>query len=277
MKEKIKPILVEWEFFFMGYFDSRESRGKITPFIIPEGKEFIELITGGLALVETGNGIEKYGAGTIFWHEAGEHTLYLIDKNEPYKCITFCFDAETRARNSIGRISSWGGSVAEALWFGEEMLRVYHDNEDRVLLRNYVVSRILWEALRHRLSLTRADIPLPLLKAISYIESNFSSDMTVKDMAAAADISKTHLFFLFRKYFKTTPHEIILSKRLSKSQLLLVKSENSIKSISSECGFLNSETFYRVFRRKCGGTPLEYRRKNRDLRLNPRHAFSPTV
>jgi AraC-like DNA-binding protein len=99
-------------------------------------------------------------------------------------------------------------------------------------------------------------------RAVSYIESNFRSRLTISEIAATSRLSVSHFCRLFSRLTGLTPHEYILYRRLRFGErLLCVRGSNSsIAQIASEAGFADQAHFSRHFRRAFWKTPQEYRK-----------------
>lgn len=80
------------------------------------------------------------------------------------------------------------------------------------------------------------------------------------DVAAEANISISHFNTLFAKFSKLSFNNYINDLRMERAaKLLKEKSHYSIEAIAQECGVPVRQTFYRLFSKKYGMTPAEYR------------------
>ena len=72
----------------------------------------------------------------------------------------------------------------------------------------------------------------------------------------------------FRKFFKRinriAPHEFVMIHRIYYSMELLRNNDLQIQEVAAKCGFNDFSTFSRLFRKKTGLSPSQYRR-NRPL------------
>lgn len=97
-----------------------------------------------------------------------------------------------------------------------------------------------------------------------YIHEHFSEKLSVTELAGAAFISERECFRVFHDCLHMTPAEYIKSYRMQMACQMLVKTTDSITSISHACGLGGSSYFGKVFRESLHCTPLEYRRKWQD-------------
>lgn len=89
--------------------------------------------------------------------------------------------------------------------------------------------------------------------------------VSAKEVAAQAGVSERHLARLFPKLFGTTFGKYVQERRLAESMKLLRDTDRDIRSIIREVGLLDADHFYRLFRRKTGMTPGQFRRSAQRL------------
>ena len=80
-------------------------------------------------------------------------------------------------------------------------------------------------------------------------------------VASQMHYHENYLSSLVKKQTGLSLHQYIISYRLSKAILLLVKTDLSISKISESIGFCNAEHFSTVFAREVGLSPHQYRRQ----------------
>lgn len=100
---------------------------------------------------------------------------------------------------------------------------------------------------------------------LSYINENYGSEISVREIAASAGICERECFRCFNEVLKTTPMLSLNRRRISVASKALIESDALIGEIAESCGFSNSSYFGKVFRKIMDCTPAEYRRKNRRL------------
>lgn len=93
------------------------------------------------------------------------------------------------------------------------------------------------------------------------IEKNIQSTVIKSDFIAhELGISRTSLYNLSKKYLDTTLGERILNHRLKFAERLLHNNDFSINEVAEKCGFSDYKYFIKLFKRKYGLTPGQYRR-----------------
>ena len=81
---------------------------------------------------------------------------------------------------------------------------------------------------------------------------------TVSDLCTELHYSRVQLNRLFQKYFKITPHEYLLTKKLNYAASLLLKTSMSTAEIASTIGFSHLSQFSIDFKKLFQLTPGEY-------------------
>ena len=101
---------------------------------------------------------------------------------------------------------------------------------------------------------------------LTFIHANYNEKLTLNDIAAAASVSTRECIRCFRNTIRQTPVEYLMEYRMGMAKRYLRETEMSITEISYHCGFSSNAYFGKIFREKCGMTPLQYRNRNVDKR-----------
>jgi AraC family transcriptional regulator len=94
----------------------------------------------------------------------------------------------------------------------------------------------------------------------AYVESHFSENLTLEELARVVQRHPVHLARAFRQTFGETVGECIRNTRLRQAARLLLTSRCPIAEIAAQCGFCDQAHLARSFRRRYGTTPAAYRR-----------------
>ena len=101
-------------------------------------------------------------------------------------------------------------------------------------------------------------------KVFSYIISNFTKPISLKEIASVANLSPTS----FCRYFKEITHktmvEVINGYRLEKACSLLKITDLPLQQICFDCGFGDIPHFYKSFKKVTGMSPNKYRKANQN-------------
>ena len=125
-----------------------------------------------------------------------------------------------------------------------------------------ILIRSFWEdGLIHRNRSMRS------VKIQQYIMENLGERLSIEGLCQQFAISKFTLYGLFREEFGTTVNEFILEKRMELArQLLQQRQDLNITQVASSCGFADYNYFIRAFKERTGLTPLQYRKRIKNMK-----------
>jgi len=106
-----------------------------------------------------------------------------------------------------------------------------------------------------------------LFKVQDYIDNNFSNEIKLGELAELAGMTKTAFCRFFKLRTGRSVIDYLLGVRLGHASRLLLNTTNSIIEIAFECGFNNQSNFNRIFRKKKGVTPKEFRENYKRKRM----------
>ncbi|MBN2532536.1 MAG: PocR ligand-binding domain-containing protein [Spirochaetales bacterium] len=101
-------------------------------------------------------------------------------------------------------------------------------------------------------------------RAKEYIQQNFCSNIKLTDVSHEVSISPYYLSHIFKKMTGISFIEYLTQVRIEKARELLTSTELDIINIAYTIGYNDSNYFSKVFRKKNGLTPREFRQKNED-------------
>ena len=99
------------------------------------------------------------------------------------------------------------------------------------------------------------------LKAISYIHEHYFEKISVDTLAKTANLSRSTFLRKFNEICKMSPSEYIINRRIQASEYMLLHTSDSIMNIAFKCGFYDAAHFSRIFTKKNGISPSEYRKE----------------
>lgn len=110
--------------------------------------------------------------------------------------------------------------------------------------------------------------PSPDLQAqrrmIDFIWANYSTKVTLDDIASSGSVSKSTCCKLFKQYTQQTPIEYLSTIRLHRAAALLKETDLSISQIALSCGFNHLSYFSKRFSDEYALSPKDYRRATRE-------------
>lgn len=106
-----------------------------------------------------------------------------------------------------------------------------------------------------------------VLKVKNYISENYQHEIRLSDMASLAGMSASAFSRFFKLHTGRNLTDYIIDLRLGYTSRQLVDSTDSIAEISYRCGFNNLSNFNRIFRKKKGCSPSEFRENYHKTRV----------
>jgi len=103
-----------------------------------------------------------------------------------------------------------------------------------------------------------------LRRAIEFMHDNYSRDLDLGEIAAAAYLSEFHFARLFKQVTGVTPHYYLANLRLECARKLLLETALPISEVAAMVGYQSQSHFARVFRSVAGVTPRAFRNARTD-------------
>ena len=100
-----------------------------------------------------------------------------------------------------------------------------------------------------------------LSKAIQAMHASLDRSWSVASLAREARMSRSAFALKFRTVLGQTPLEYLTRWRMYKAGAMIRSNNKSLAEVASAIGYGSESSFSRVFRRKMGEAPREYRRK----------------
>ena len=130
----------------------------------------------------------------------------------------------------------------------------YMDEKCSLLVYEYIM------AARNELLLNKSASTSIIKDAVTYIDKNYSKDISLKELSDICGISGQHFCRIFKKEFGMRPLEYLAKKRISEAKVLLCNTGKSISLIGEETGYKDITYFGMVFKKYEGISPSEYRK-----------------
>lgn len=98
---------------------------------------------------------------------------------------------------------------------------------------------------------------------MEYIQAHYAEKITLEDLADQIHLCKSESCRLFKRYMNESMFDYLLGYRIDRSLELLRQNDQDVTQIAGRVGFTNPGYFSRIFKRRMGCTPLEYRKKTK--------------
>lgn len=135
----------------------------------------------------------------------------------------------------------------------EFMIRLLH----RLLLEHQLVMQQTKKITAVKAS-TRKEIYKRLCVAKDILHSSFSDNINLELLSRNAIISVPHLVRYFRQVFGVSPHQYLTAVRMRYAAELLLKDSINLQELTLQCGFEDTSSFCRLFKKYYGHSPFVY-------------------
>ena len=100
-----------------------------------------------------------------------------------------------------------------------------------------------------------------LENAVQLINKHKFEKLSLDELAQCCHCSRSSFEKKFRRVFGTPPGQYLLNLRLSAAETMLRESDDSCAQIAESCGFANQFIFSRLFSKRYGISPRDYRNR----------------
>ena len=134
-------------------------------------------------------------------------------------------------------------------------LRFYHQSE------RFTQNNLHYREIANISSLSTGPINYSLDQAVQYFQEHYNQPLSIKEYAAAHNLSEGWFIQNFKQYTNSTPAQYLLSLRIHNAKVLLESTNYNVTEISNIIGYENPLYFSRIFKKQTGFSPSEYRKK----------------
>lgn len=150
-------------------------------------------------------------------------------------------------RQDFARLAAAAGAD-RMLAFLELLVRMSRKPK-QVLQENVAPPRRLWSSDRE-----------PVERAVRFLQQHFREKLSLRDVAEAAGMEQESFRRFFRRTVQVSFSDYLIELRLVCAGRLLRETSRSISGIAEASGFRNLANFNRLFSRRRGLSPREYRK-----------------
>ena len=200
-------------------------------------------------------------------NEVGERLLFEFVLN----------NAEIKRSNDEKQSFSFSGTQSERIYFSNKVEIVSTDHKElyRKLFGNLISAfskqdsapldvylsayEIFKTVADDKSKKSLADTRI-ISKGIKYLEENVIPDKSIAEISSMCGVSVGCFERLFKAHYGITPMEFLNAQKIFFIKELLRDKNNSLEEIAEKTGFCDSGYLCRIFKKKTGMTPGEYRK-----------------
>ena len=228
-----------------------------TPFYIPQGS-LVYMPKDSRYMWET---------SPLSDNEVGERLLFEFVLN----------NAEIKRSNDEKQSFSFFGSCGERIYFSDKVEIVSTDHKElyRKLFNDLILAfskqdsapldvylsayEIFKTVADDKSKKSSADTRI-ISKGIKYMEENVIPYKSIAEISAMCGVSVGLFEKLFKAHYGVTPMEFLNAQKIFFIKELLRDKNNSLEEIAEKTGYCDSGYLCRIFKKKTGMTPGEYRK-----------------
>ncbi len=135
-----------------------------------------------------------------------------------------------------------------------------YDEHCDLKILEYNFRAMLLEIARLRKADSLLHIPEHILNCRKYIEANPEKKIPLETLARMAFLSVPHFCAEFKRYFSVSPGAYQMRLRMEIAKHLLRNHNLQVRNIAGQLGYADKYQFSKIFKRKTGYSPVEYRK-----------------
>lgn len=160
----------------------------------------------------------------------------------------------------------YGFIPSNPIFFAEQMKKMYENFKQPNALERFYVKTVFYQVVYEVYKeLSEKNIKVLHLDVITmaknYLDEHYQEDISIQSIASYIGISDSHFRRSFKSKYEESPQEYLMKKRLILAKELLADETLSIRYIADFCGFSDEFHFSKLFLKRQGMSPKEYRAK----------------
>lgn len=223
----------------------------------------------GVLIIDGQKAILQEGTA-IFLMQNVPHSYYEITSDWRTHYVCFSGTSCVEILKSIGLTQSGVYSFSNPDILTTHLNTLFEiQQKDSDLIQQQYSKELYSLLLDLSLDITRIYSTIPAMEnesihiVIHYIEENYSSSITLNELADLVHLTKEYLCTLFKKLMNQTIIAFLQSIRIVHAKVFLIRyPEKKVMEICTMCGFENTSYFCHVFRKIEGLSPEEFRKRH---------------
>lgn len=191
--------------------------------------------------------------GNVFLIRPFETTFYAADADEPWKYCWIGFESKLNINDILKQ------DIYEALFAENTFLSMLECETMNTAKEMYLCGKIFeLLAILGRHNTYESQVPLFVLKALNYINTNYQNEISVSALAQSLNVNRSYFSISFKRYAGKSPQQYIVDIRLEKAAELICVYGYRITEAAISVGYRDIFNFSKMFKRKFGVAPSKY-------------------
>jgi AraC family transcriptional regulator len=137
----------------------------------------------------------------------------------------------------------------------------YHQLLERLIL----LQKHVWKEVQ-KIKAVKPSTKIELYKRLhyakDYIDSCYTSSITLEQLASIAFLNNTYFLRTFKRFFNITPYQYVIRKRLEHAKKLLRSQHATVSEVCCAVGYEDVRSFTILFENNFGITPEAYQQQS---------------
>lgn len=204
-------------------------------------------------------------------HFESEFLWSMFGQDPDYRFLKVFFARNENYQHRLDRDNPATKNIVKMFYSIEKEFKeqpLYYDMQVKILLENIFLTVMrefdYFESSDNLKSITTAEA-YKTKEVLRHIDLNLNQPLSLQELAKIACLSPTYFSSLFKRYNGITLSEYITKKRVALAIELMHSTNYSLTEIAIQCGFNNSTSFHKAFKRSTGEAPGFYRKNPQSI------------
>lgn len=267
--------------FEINIFETFQSSTKVK--ITYEGLSISGMIRGRKVVqTESGQVLDFVPGTTLLLHEGQSILADFPDASQlhPVQCVTVLIpqkklieQVRTLSKSYPQHVREWDAEQKTAYFYNNsalvrsfnELIQVVMQEEENAALNDLLFKTFLLRIMEVQKEQSSKNMDIRSTEALvvikNFIQHNLNVNLSMDQLAAVGNCSKSTVYRLFDEYCKLSPGAYILKERMAYAQTLLLQPDRNISDVAYTLGFSSVSYFVKQFKAVYKHTPGEYIKK----------------
>lgn len=225
-----------------------------------------EYVISGKGYLEVDGNKYSLNEGDVYILEPGKAHRYYSDKKDPFKKIWINIFGDFFI-DIFKRLGIWGKvhfpnmNCLEIFYELHNLTNISTNSDDICIKAASILFKLVCTIADSQRQLS---IKSSVAKSVKQIlDANIYSNITTAELVTSLNISKSKIIKEFKDVFGVTPHNYLLTQKITIAKNMLIRTDFTIAEISEKLALNDAHYFSRLFLKKAGITPSDFRKKNR--------------
>lgn len=143
----------------------------------------------------------------------------------------------------------------------ENRKQTNNEESSLFLIAFFYKFKSVWERHQNQDEISAIRTPSQVERILAWLEERYTEPLSLEKMAAELHLSPYHISHRFKEWVGITLSNYLNERRLQESVKLLTTTNHSVAQISETIGLENCSYFCKIFKKKFGISPHQYRKK----------------